>query len=360
MLVSSKVVSFPTGRKLSNMYAQKNAERLAHAIDQGIPEGRLVRSFRNSLSNLDVNEISKAADVFSRIASEHSSYLYKTGFWRGIAWSTQENWQKRTRKLVKDQPEICWFLMFHGNGYVRETAMQMLNGPPVCPFEVAAIVCRLNDWVPNVRVAAMNYALKYLYDVDSKVLGACAIATMKYMASLGRCDDAARALILDCIYHSETLAHLKDNLIVSHGGSTSLGFRLLLRRSDFDPHLEDVAYFAVRPNIRAIAIETLLFERARWIAGKTEKWVDKRYGVKHIESRFEERRLAHNLDRLALIERAVRDKSSVVRRVCADFMIANRHNLSERNTEIARELLNDKSEAVRMRMQFLFKKLQGG
>jgi hypothetical protein len=59
---------------------------------------------------------------------------------------------------LRDEPDLAWLLLFHGNGRWREIALDRIADPPVSAFRFIAITLRLNDWVKQVRAAAVECA----------------------------------------------------------------------------------------------------------------------------------------------------------------------------------------------------------
>ena len=60
-------------------------------------------------------------------------------------------------ELLRQHPKLALLFTFHHDGFVREEALSHLEDPPTCQFMLAAILVRLNDWVPEVRNAADAY-----------------------------------------------------------------------------------------------------------------------------------------------------------------------------------------------------------
>jgi hypothetical protein len=243
--------------------------------------------------------------------------------------------------------------MFHGSGYVRQAAMEALSSSPRCPFEVAAVVYRLNDWVGNVRTASTTYAREFLVTARAEAISESAFFLLSQMSFLSRWDDQALSVLQDSIYRTEVLEEMRKQFLAPRGGKVGQTLRLVLRRADFDLHLEELALDARLPTVRAIAVETLLMGRARWFVGYRREWVNKVYGITRRVAEFETRNVEIDYGVEIILGAAARDKSSLVRRITADFLISKRGNSTAGMAELSDALRNDKSSAVRSRIDFL-------
>lgn len=74
------------------------------------------------------------------------------------------------RPLLAKHHALAGIYLFHWDGYMREAALRMPSALRLTPFWVAAIVQRLNDWVPQVRRAAMDCLTSVLLKADVSVL----------------------------------------------------------------------------------------------------------------------------------------------------------------------------------------------
>jgi len=239
---------------------------------------------------------------------------------------------------------------------VRQVAMEALTTSPSCPFEVAAVVYRLNDWVGSVRAASSVYARKFLVTASAETISESAFFLLPQVHQLNRWDDEALLVVQNSIYRTEVLNEMREQFLASHSGKVGQSLRLILQRSDFDVHLEKLALEARLPTVRAIATETLLMRRARWFVGYRREWVNKVYGITRRTAEFETRDVEVDFRVADVLGAAARDKSSLVRRIAADFLIAKRGQLTPELAEIVGELTNDRSAAVRSRIEFLLKK----
>ena len=255
--------------------------------------------------------------------------------------------------MLQEHPDLGWLLMFHGSGYVRQGAMEALTTSPSCPFEVAAVVYRLNDWVDNVRAASKVYASRFLGTASAEVIGESTFFLLPQSAYLNRWDDEALSIWKETIYRADVLSTLREQFLAPRRGKVGQSLRLLLQRPDFDSSLEKLALGAKLPTVRAIAIETLIMGRARWVVGYRREWVNKVYGITRRVAEFDSRRVEIRFGVAEVLHAAAQDKSSLVRRIAADYLIAQRESWTPEMFKISEALKRDKSPAVRSRMDFL-------
>jgi hypothetical protein len=123
-------------------------------------------------SDRELNEVLRElsalpAEVVVR-ANREISDAAKLGWWK-----PEPLYLLRMRNLLTEQdlmaqnPDYAWLFLFHGNGYVREAALDAINDPPSSPFFFAALTWRLNDWVWQVREAAAECASRVLPRMDA-------------------------------------------------------------------------------------------------------------------------------------------------------------------------------------------------
>ncbi len=256
--------------------------------------------------------------------------------------------------VFHDMPDLTWFLMLHGNGYVREAALKAMTGAPQSAFEVTALVYRLNDWVPNVRKAALAAATRAFPRTDPTHLANSALFLLPQMRQFRRWDAEAHDMVRDSLHRPEVLSILYEIIRTSSGGGVGLGLRHLLQRPGFDAALAGLARDAHLPTVRAVAFETLLTGRARWLTGYRREWIDKIYGLRRRVAEFGTRDITLTDPVDGVLFCAARDRSSLVRRLAADYLIAHRNDLSVQMRDLAAELSHDPSPAVTSRIAFLY------
>jgi hypothetical protein len=333
---------------------QELARELGVSFQRKRVSAELVSAFRSALQNLPAESVPRGASEIREIAQMNMGYGYRepiglrSSFFQALGLN-----HKNGDHLLRDHPDLGWLLMFHGSGYVRQAAMESLTTSPSCPFEVAAVAYRLNDWVSNVRAASTTYAREFLVTASAEAIGESAFFLLPQMNFLRRWDDQALSVLQDSIYRSEVLDEMLKQFTATRGGKVGRSLRLILQRDDFDIHLAKLAFDARLPTVRAIAVETLLMGRARWFLGYRREWVNKVYGITRRVAEFETRNVEIDFGVEEILEAAARDKSSLVRRIVADFLISKREQLTAEMAELSDVLRNDRSSSVRSRIDFL-------
>ncbi|MGH1446830.1 MAG: hypothetical protein ACRBBO_12375 [Cognatishimia sp.] len=333
---------------------QELARELGISFRRKLVSAELVTAFRRTLQNLPAELVPRAAYEIREIAQMNMGYSQKEPVGL-ISRLLQALGLKRINAstLLKKHPDLSWLLMFHGSGYLRQAAMQALTTSPSCPFEFAAIVYRLNDWVGNVRTASTEYAREFLVTASAETISESAFFLLPQVGHLNRWDDQSLLFVNDSFYRADVLFEMRQKFLDYRSGMLGKSLRLILQRADFDIHLEKLALDAHLPTVRAIAAETLLMGRARWFVGYRREWVNKSYGVTRRVAEFETRKVEIDFGVEEILSAAVRDRSSLVRRIAADFLISKREHLTAEMAELSDILRNDKSSAVRSRIDFL-------
>lgn len=355
----------PTPPKYSDLFTHRkksvfpeNVQELARELGASFQGKRvsaeLVSSFRSALQNLPAESVPRGATEIREIAQMYMGYGYNEPVGLGSSFLRALGLRRVNGDTsLQKHPDLGWLLMFHGSGYVRQAAMEALTTSPSCPFEVAAVVYRLNDWVGNVRTASTEYARKFLLAASAEAISESAFFLLPQVNHLNRWDDQALSVVQDSIYRSEVLDEMRKQFLARRSGKVGQSLRFVLRRSDFDIHLEELALDARLPTVRAIATETLLMRRASWFEGYRREWVNKAYGITRRIAEFKTRNVDIDFGVADVLGAAARDKSSLVRRIAADFLIAKREHLVAEMVELSDSLRNDKSSAVRSRIDFL-------
>ncbi|MFL4470269.1 hypothetical protein ACERZ8_10440 [Tateyamaria armeniaca] len=333
---------------------QELARELGVSFQRKKVSAELVSAFRSALQNLPAESVPRGALEIREIAQMSIGYGHRepSGLGSSFLQALGLN-HKNEDTFLRDHPDLGWLLMFHGSGYVRQAAMEALTTSPSCPFEVAAVVYRLNDWVGNVRTASTEYARRFLLTASAKTISESAFFLLPQVYHLSRWNDQALSVVQDSIYRTEVLDEMREQFLAPRSGKVGQSLRLILQRSDFDIHLEKLVLDARLPTVRAIATETLLMRRARWFVGYRREWVNKVYGMTRRTAEFETRDVEIDFGVADVLGAAARDKSSLVRRIAADFLISKREYLTAEMADLSDVLRNDKSSAVRSRIDFL-------
>ena len=171
------------------------------------------------------------------------------------------------------QPGLEDLLMLssHHSGYKRENAVRRLGmlGNPVA---IAYLIERANDWVPQVRAAALD-ALSKLLKADNASALVAALPALMHLQTCGR-DDHSGLLqaVQDFLLREENLHHLVVTLQMPDVRVARIAFRLLVERQRLSA-AELVARGLWHPDVvvRSIVIDLLRELEAKYFAVVVEK-----------------------------------------------------------------------------------------
>jgi HEAT repeat protein len=155
---------------------------------------------------------------------------------RSPGWQAEEYREHSPRGLSRyaGQPPVVFALLScHPNGYVREAALRGLHGRdagPAWPF----LLLRLNDWVRQVREAALAAAEEALERIAPEPM-------VRHLSLLLRLREGARgkheafvARVLERLRSSEGRPVLREHLGTLRGAARRVAYQLLLEGSPAD------------------------------------------------------------------------------------------------------------------------------
>jgi hypothetical protein len=345
-------------RSVFSEAAQKAIAQLGHSFQNKAVTAQMIDTFRFELREIPAEAVPRGSFEIREIAKLYQQYPYQSPSGIGSRFLQAFGFSSANIDgIFHEHPNLAWLLMFHSNGYVREAAIRALKTAPNCAFELAAVVYRMNDWVENVRTASMIYARKFFPIMEAEIISGSTFFLLPQLTLLNRWDDSAISVVKEGVYRPDVLNKLKERFLSTCTGKVSQSLRQILKQSDFDRNLEELALNAKLPKVRAVAVETLLIGRARWLIGYRREWVDKVYGINRRVAEFKTRDVKVDFEQILILRTAAQDKSYEVRRVVADFLATRGQNMTPQMIEILDRLLDDKSPAVRARIEFIRSKL---
>lgn len=324
-------------------------EQLLTKIGQRLEDGESVAAELPAtiagISALPAIAISQAAPAIAKTAK-----LYR---WRPEPSLFEALFRRRLtdKEQLLQIPDLRYLFLFHLDGRIREASLQRTTGGLPSPFLFAAVAFRLNDWVEQVREAALACANRCFPLTSPDVIAGAAAALLLRQHSWGRWGKEREAL--DAAFkRADVAAGLTADLIEAQTGPASRMLRFVLKHDAIDQHLERLAVEAKQPSVRALAVQTIADMRASWPAGMEYKWVDKSMGLRTRVPRFEFRDISLPLGRANVIRAAASDRSAVVRRASLNALIRHRLGSMEAQ-ELASQLKVDASSSVRERAEFI-------
>lgn len=313
--------------------------RLGDELDRNGLRQRTVDSVASGLAVVPPEIVVEAANEI-----QHTARLY-----RGRRRRTVLFW--RAVDPFPSLPGLELVYLFHADGHLRETALDRIQSGLPSAFVVAAIAYRLNDWVPQVRRAALRCAERTFPLTEPAIVARAALFLLGRRHEWRRWDNEARAI--DAVLaRPDVVDALTGTIATSANGPMARILRQVLRQPHMDRHLPMLAAQARQPAVRAAAAQALIEGRVRWITGSEKKWIDKSLGRYRRGPVFAERNISSSTPLESAVETAARDRSAAVRRIAASGLIRNREHLANLDA-VAAMLADDRSRAVRARIEFL-------
>ena len=127
---------------------QSALKRLGASLREGRVDTVAVATVVEGFCALPVRDFSAASTDIVVCAG-----LYAESYGRLSAIIDVKVQLESMQRLMGRTPDLAFILIFHGNGHLRQAALEQIDAPLEAPFLLAAVMYRLNDWVPQVRRA---------------------------------------------------------------------------------------------------------------------------------------------------------------------------------------------------------------
>lgn len=252
---------------------------------------------------------------------------------------------------------LRWLDLCNADGFKRERALKILTGGAPNSFLLALMFRKLNDWVPEVRIAARNALPLIAEKTDPEIIVDVLFIMLPYWNSWGRIGDDEKQILLSIIAMNKVAESLKKRLILSTSGPAATIFAQAGRVDVLDKFLTEIAELSVQPALRAKAYRCLLESKFVWAEGCEFKWIDKRYGIQQRTPVLRERRIETKIPFIEYLKMAAIDRSPMVRRIAGEMLIKQLENIGDDAFKLAELLASDKTAAVAERGQFALKDL---
>ena len=263
--------------------------------------------------------------------------------------------QLEARRGNAQRGATCWYDLLSGDGFRRERFLLEVNEGAPSAFLLAMFLRRLNDWVPQVRKAALQAAENVLDRTDPDIVGEVlwSILSVKNSWKRMRGDESA---VLDAGFERPSITpYLVRRLLSETSGPTARVLQQACRGASLDPYLPRLAEAALQPAVRALAYRMLMEQRATWPDGWKWRWTDKSLGERIRERQIAERPLSMDVDLPELLLAAANDPSAAVRRMAAAVLMSHRHDLGDFATVLAEKLTTDPYPSIANRGRFILK-----
>lgn len=254
-------------------------------------------------------------------------------------------------ELLLKTPGLARVFIFHGDGYLREAALNRLREGAPSPFLLAAIAYRMNDWVPQVRAAAEACAGRVFPLTAAEIVavaGPLLLGWKEYWSRWPR----DTGVLETALQRPDVVEAMTVRFRTATTGPLAAQLRSMLRWPGLDRHLPELARHAVQPSVRAAALGFMIEGRVSWPIGSELQWIDKPYGIAKSVVTLPSRAIVPPATRAEWIAHGVADRSAAVRRIAVIAMIKCRGELPG-VYDLARRLIADKSKPVRERAAYL-------
>lgn len=274
--------------------------------------------------------------------------MLRAEFWKA------ENERPSTWRFWKKPPAFAsWLDLCSANGFRRERALRSSLGGAPNAFFLSLAVRRLNDWVPQVRLAAKERVPQIAALSGPDVVVEVLWNQLPHWTSWGRLEDADRQVLIDLISQDGVAEALTHRLTTSASGPASTILTQAGRGNALDESLRDIVRDAIQPSLRARAYRCLLEGRMTWIAGYKWTWTDKRWCKGRVEPVLGERCLEAHQSVRDILRSALKDPSPLVRRIAADQLMLNKEAVGAELTVLAHSLATDPAPYVAERGRFI-------
>lgn len=253
---------------------------------------------------------------------------------------------------------LTWIDLASWDGYIRERTLRALSGPAPNAFYFALAVRRLNDWVPQVRIAAKEKLVSLAKVCEPAHVVDALCAMLPTWTSWGRADETERQLVADILGIQHVAAALRRRIVGASAGPMATVLSQAARTSWLDEHFVQMAREAVQPAVRAAAYRALLSGSVVWVEGRQWQWTDVRYCQGRLQPVVGRRALEATPPLQETLMAAAADRSSTVRTVAAEVLIREMKRLGTAVLPLAGRLAADASRRVAQRGAFALQQLE--
>lgn len=325
-------------------------------------EGKVVSATKDFASS--INSSAKLVADMSSLTKETSELpLTNIDYWERLIRKEFSNALENAappkwKVWAKPSQQLTWLDLISWDGYRREKTLRAISGAAPNAFFLCLAIRRLNDWVPQVREAARDKLPLIAKETSPEHVVSSLCLTLANWHSWGRMEEADKQVLLKIMSRQEVAEAFRLKLVSSSSGPMPSLFSQLGRTSILEEYLDEIAELSVQPTVRAKAYRSLLEGRMFWVEGRKWEWTDIRYCEGKYKTIVSERKLSVSTPLLDLIKRSAKDRSPIVRRVAAEFLIRHLDELGEQALSFAEYFASDKSGSVSERGRFALKKLK--
>ncbi|MEY4751965.1 MAG: hypothetical protein RIQ60_4179 [Pseudomonadota bacterium] len=272
--------------------------------------------------------------------------------------SEEKFWETHCSASTHTRWFSSWFDLCSGDGRTRESALLRVGPSAPSAFFLALALRRLNDWVPQVRRAAREALPDLAVNSEPGKVAEVLWTLLCHWTSWGRMDVQDRQTVAAIASQDAVSRALKSKIMGTTAGPAALVFAQCARSAVFDAWLFEFASHAVQPAVRARAFRWLLSGQVTWVVGYKWRWINLAYLEGTVEAITESRSISVTHPFLMLLDAASADRSPLVRRIAAEFLIRELATLGETARPMAQRCSSDRSRSVAERGAFALQRLQ--
>lgn len=304
----------------------------------------------------DIADMSELLDATSRLSLsnlDNWERVVRHGLYLASVNPKPIKWKFWERPI----PFLTWIDLCSGDGFRRERTLRALSGAAPNGFFFAMAVRRLNDWVPQVRVAAREQLPSIAAASKPEHVVDVLCAVFPYWSSWGRMEIDGRKTLLDIASIEGVTQSLKSRLVSGTAGPLASVLSQVGRSLVLDAYLKEIAGNAIQPSVRAKAYKSLLDGKMVWLDGREWEWTDVRYCKGRFVPIHADRPLSVSIPFEETLKAASVDRSSFVRRIAGDVLIRESAAIGPAAIQLATKFASDPHPSVAERGKFALKKL---
>ncbi|PVE44740.1 hypothetical protein [Limnohabitans planktonicus] len=273
--------------------------------------------------------------------------------WASERGATETSWKfwMRPRRFTS------WLDLCSHDGRKREAALRVNSADAPSAFLLALGLRRLNDWVPQVRSAARETLPELASNSEPQDVADVLWSLLEHWSTWGRMEPADREAVVAIASREPVSLALKSKIMSTTAGPAALVLSQCARLTSFDSWIGEFAQGAVQPTVRARAFRWMFVGRSSWVVGRKWKWTDVAYCKGKLEPILESRDLPANQPFMATLCAAMEDRSPMVRRVAAEFLIRELASIGDNAFVLAHRTASDPNPSVAERGNFALKQL---
>lgn len=254
-------------------------------------------------------------------------------------------------QAIAGDPRIALLFLHSHDGRLRETAVRSMSVEDADAAAHTALLLRCNDWVPQVREAAIARLRDHAPRLSQAALARLVVFGLARVDIWQRGGSEALTELKDCPLW---LSAMEDAFATQADGPLVHVFKRQILEGRLDHALPRLARSARSAFVRSTAAECVLTERVRWKSGYKRQWVNRPLDISRRVPIFEDRTLEiEPEDCAAVVRSGARDTSAMVRKKVADTFIRDGgKDFSEEVTLLS----EDPAASVRSRMEFFHRK----